>query len=118
MLEHDDIRKKAEKYFLIGIVLLTLAYGLFRAYPLLLGPRITLYYPNEGDSVASTSFEVSGHVDKVKEITLQGRPIPIDTDGHFKEIITASSPFTTIVLTAVDFYGKEITKVVRVIPQH
>lgn len=117
MLEHYDITKKIEKYFLILLVIASLGYGGFRTYPLLTGPKVTIYNPKDGDLVASTTFEVSGHASHVKEITLQGRSIPIGTDGHFNELITAQAPYTTIVITAQDFYGAKITKVLRVIPQ-
>lgn len=89
---------------------------MFKAYPLVSGPSITIYNPHEGDIVASTTFEVSGKVSKVKEITLQGRPIPIGTDGHFAEILLAQKPYTILVITATDFYGKTITKTLRVAP--
>ncbi len=117
MLEHEDTTRKLEKYFIWALVLIALLYGGFRAYPLLNGPVITLYTPGDGDIVASTSFEVSGKVSRVKEITIQGRPVPIDTEGHFKELLVASPPYTILVITATDFYGASVTKTVSVIPQ-
>lgn len=117
MLEHENATRKIEKILVGLLVIVALCYGGFRAYPLIKGPEITLYSPQEGDAVASSSFEVSGKVSKVREITLQGRPIPIDQDGHFKELLVASPPYTILVLTATDFYGNSITKTVSVIPQ-
>lgn len=117
MLEHEDTTKRIEKYLLLLLVVVALSYGGFRAYPLIKGPEITLYSPNDGDIVASTTFEVSGKVSKVKEITLQGRPIPIDQEGYFKEVLVASYPYTILVLTATDSYGSTITKTVSVTPQ-
>jgi hypothetical protein len=112
-----DLRKKLE---ILGIIILigtALLYGVFKAYPLILGPTITIYNPHDGDVVPHTIFEVSGKVSRVKEITLQGRPIPIGTDGHFTEILTAEAPYTIIVITATDFYGKTLTKTLRVVPE-
>ena len=117
MLSHYDFRKKLETYGVIALILIALCYGGWKAYPLLVGPKITIYNPHDGDMVASTTFELSGHVSQVKEITIQGRPIPIGTDGHFTEILTAQAPYTILVLTATDFYGKNITKTLRVIPE-
>jgi hypothetical protein len=118
MLEHEHTQRKLERYFILFLVVIALLYGGFRAYPLIKGPEITLYSPKEGDIVATSSFEVSGKVSKVREITLQGRPIPIDQDGHFKELLVASHPYTILVLTATDFYGNTVTETVSVIPQH
>jgi hypothetical protein len=95
----------------------SIAYGGFRAYPLLAGPNIVIYNPHDGDKVPNSTFEVSGKVTRVKEVTLQGRPIPIGTDGHFTEILIASRPYTILILTATDFYGKTITKTLRVAPE-
>ena len=96
---------------------MALSYGGFRAYPLIVGPKVTLYNPHDGDIVSSSTFELSGQVSRVKEITIQGRPIPIGTDGHFTEILVAEAPYTILVVTATDFYGKTITKTIRVIPK-
>ncbi len=117
MLEHNDTRKKIEIFFIGFLVLLALSYGIWRAYPLIAGPQIVIYNPHDGDYVASTTFELSGTVSRGKEITIQGRLIPIDTDGNFKEILIAQSPYTILVITATDFYGATITKTLRVIPK-
>lgn len=117
MLEHYDLRKKIEFYLLGGLILISLIYGGFRAYPLITGPTITIYNPQDGDTVASTTFELSGKVSRVKEITVQGRLIPIGTDGHFTEILIAEAPYTILIISATDFYGATVTKTLRVIPK-
>ncbi len=117
MLEHYDLRKKIELFLLGGLILISLVYAGFRAYPLIIGPTITIYNPQDGDTVASTTFELSGKVSKVKEITVQGRLIPIGTDGHFTEILIAEAPYTILVISATDFYGAIVTKTIRVIPK-
>lgn len=117
MLEHTDVRKNIERYSIGFLVLVALIYGIFRTYPLIAGPQITIYNPHDGDTVSSTTFELSGEVLRVKEITIQGRPIPIGTDGHFAEMLMAQAPYTTIVIAASDFYGKTTVKTIRVIPE-
>ena len=117
MIEPYDLRKKIELYF-VGLLLLTaLVYGISRAYPLIAGPKITIYSPQDGENVASSTFEVSGQVLRANEITLQGRPITIDTEGHFREVLVAYSPYTILVLHATDKYGATVTKTLRVIPK-
>ncbi len=115
VIEYRDVRRKIE-IFLIGfLVCATLLYGGFKLFPLIVGPQITIYSPHDGDTVSTPTFELSGQVSKVREITVQGRPIPIGTDGHFAEIVLAQAPYTILVITATDFYGKTITKTIRVI---
>lgn len=99
------------------LFIIAVSYGFFRIYPLLRGPSITVYNPHDGDTVPNTIFEISGEVSPVKEITLQGRPIPVDESGHFTEILVAESPYTIIILTATDTHGKTITKTLSVTPK-
>lgn len=117
MIEYYDLRKKIEIFLITLLILIAVIYGGIKAYPLLAGPKITVYSPQDNSTVASTTFELSGKATRVKEITIQGRPIPIDTEGKFSEILVPQSPYTIIVLTATDFYGVTITKTLRVIPQ-
>lgn len=118
MLSPYDLRRKLEIYGFGALLAISLSYGGFKAYPLIIGPTITIYNPHDGDTVSKTTFEISGQVSRVKEITIQGRPVPIGTDGHFTEILMAQQPYTIIVITATDFYEKTITKTLRVIPEN
>lgn len=117
MTPYYDLRKRLEIALLAGLVLVALLYGVFRAYPLIAGPSITIYSPADGDYVASTTFEVSGKVKRANVITIQGKPITIDTEGHFSETLVAQSPYTILVVVATDSYGETISKTMRVIPQ-
>lgn len=117
MLEQHTLRKKIEIYSITLLIILVGIYGCFLAYPLIVGPRITIYSPNDNDTVPGTTFEISGKVSRIKEITIQGRPIPVDEDGYFREILVSSLPYTEIVITATDSYGKSIVKTLRVIPK-
>ena len=112
-----DLRKQLELYLAGFLIVIALLYGGFRAYPLIAGPKITIYSPKDGEIVASSTFQISGIVFRAKEITIQGRPITIDTEGHFSETLISQEPYTIIVLTAIDNYGARVTKTLRVIPK-
>ncbi len=111
-----DPRKKIEIFAVVLLVCVALVYGGFRAYPLVAGPSISLYAPQDGDTVASTTFQISGQVRRTREITLQGKPITIDGDGRFVETLVAHSPYTILVLVATDQYGAKVYKTLRVVP--
>ncbi len=112
-----DLRKQLEIYFFGMLIITAVLYGGWKIYPLIAGPHITITSPHDGDTVASTTFQITGRVSRVKNIEIQGRPIPIDKEGNFIEVITAQNPYTTIVITATDFYNATITKTLRVIPK-
>ena len=117
MSDSYDSRKRIETYFISFLVCIALIYGLYRAYPLLAGPSVTVTSPHDGDVVASTTFQVIGSTKRAKIITLQGRPITIDQTGAFNETLVASPPYTILLITATDSYGKTVTKTIRVVPK-
>ena len=112
-----DLRKQIEIYVIGILILIAMVYGVFRAYPLIAGPKITIYSPNDGDVVASSTFQISGQVLRSKEITLQGKSITIDTEGRFTETLVPHAPYTILVIVATDAYGATVTKTLRVIPE-
>ena len=117
MTPYYDLRKRLELISIGLLVLVAVLYGAFRAYPLVAGPSITIYSPANGEYVASTTFEVSGRVKRANLITLQGRPITIDTDGHFAETLVAQAPYTILYIVATDAYGETVSKTLKVIQQ-
>lgn len=117
MTPYYDLRKRLEIGLLAGLAAITILYGAFRAYPLVAGPSITIYSPANGDYVASTTFEISGQVKRANLITLQGKPITIDTEGRFTEMLVAQFPYTILVLVATDSYGETVSRTLRVVPQ-
>ena len=117
MIEFYDLRKQLEVVFIGTLLVIALVYGLFRAYPLIMGPSISITNLQDGDTVASTTFAISGTVLRAKDITLQGKHIAIDDEGNFTETLVASPPYTILVLVATDKYGATETKTLRVIPK-
>ena len=112
-----DSRKLIEIYIIGILIIIAIIYAGFRAYPLLTGPKITIDYPQNYDIVASSTFQISGQVLRAKEITLQGKPITIDTEGRFIETLVPQYPYTTIIVTAVDNYDVSRVKTLRVTPK-
>lgn len=112
-----DLRKQVELLLVGFLVLSAILYGGFRAYPLLTGPSIIINTPLDGETVDGSTFQISGTVLRSKEITLQGRLITVDTEGHFSETLVSQQPYTIIVMTALDTYGTKITKTLRVAPK-
>ncbi len=112
-----DLRKSIGHISLGILVLFAVLYGGFKGYYLVAGPSITVYSPHDGDVVASSTFEISGKVARAQKITVQGRPINIDTEGRFIETLVAQAPYTILVLVATDKYGLTVSETLRVIPK-
>lgn len=110
-------RDQIKNIMFVALFMIAIVYGLSRAYPLLVGVKITVNYPTERDVVASSSFKISGQVTHAKEIKIQGRPVNIDTEGNFNETLVAHYPYTLIVLEATDKYENKVIKTIRVTSQ-
>jgi hypothetical protein len=117
MIEKHALQKKIGQLLLYFLIIVAIVYGLFRAYPLIVGPSVDVFTPIDDDIVASTTFKISGKATRAKTIEIQGRLVPINTEGFFDEILVADYPYTDIIIRATDFYGKSITKMIRVIPK-
>lgn len=117
MINNINTGKKIEIGIFLFILIVAILYGGSRAVPLLSGPSIEIYSPKDGEAVASTTFEISGRTTHAKEITLQGKPISINTEGYFTERLVASPPYTIIVLVATDRYGRREEKILNVTPE-
>ena len=113
----DSIRNIITKWSILLLIVIVVGYGLFRVYPFFIGPVITVYSPKDGEQVTSSTFQVSGKVERAKEIRLQGRPITINTEGLFNETLVTHAPYTILVLEATGSYGKKVQKVLQVSPQ-
>lgn len=112
-----NLRKQLELYFFWTLVIISFSYGVFKIYPLILGPKIIILSPKDKETVSSSTFIVSGKVSRVKNIVLQGRPIVIDKEGNFNEILVAEEPSTKIILIATDLYDKTTIKTLEVLPK-
>ncbi len=117
MIEFHDFRRQLEIGLVVVLLLTAFGYGTWRALPLITGPKIAITNLEDGDTVASTTFQISGTVKRAKEITLQGKAITIDDQGRFTETLVATYPYTILVLVATDKYGAIETKTLRVIPE-
>lgn len=109
-----DLRKKIEVYLFSLLLLTALSYGGWRAYPLIAGPNVVITSPKNDDVLPSGTFSITGKASRVKNIEVQGRPIPIDQDGNFTEILVSQSPYTILVIKATDFYDKTVVKTLKV----
>lgn len=112
-----NLRKVLGIGSIILLILIPLSYAIFRASPLIIGPQISITSLKDGDTVASSTFQLVGIVKRANKIILQGKPITIDGKGQFSETLVAYPPYTILVLVATDQYGKAATTTLRVIPR-
>ncbi|HEY4502590.1 MAG TPA: hypothetical protein VJH21_02035 [Candidatus Paceibacterota bacterium] len=106
---------RSSRTYFIGIsiafsLFLLAGYALFEARFILLGPKITIEAPQNGDFFSQSEVTVSGHVENIVRISLNDRPIFIDEEGHFNEKLLVQKGYTIITVKAEDRFGREIKK--------
>ncbi len=97
----------------ILVILLIAAYALWRSFAYARGPAITLSEPTNFASIISTTTHVIGRVERANSITLNGKAITIDEQGHFDETILVFPGTNFLTLEAKDQFERKIdTKVI------
>lgn len=104
---------KKLSYFLFGALLI--AYILFQARFLIIGPRITVDTPKDNSVVDAGVVAVAGGAENVSTLTLDDRPIYTDTQGRWQDKLIAPQGITIIKLIARDRFGRETEKMIRIV---
>ncbi|MES2214136.1 MAG: hypothetical protein V4465_01970 [Patescibacteria group bacterium] len=106
----------APKHLFYAILfLLLVAYSLFQARFLILGPSIRIDSPADGATVPTPVVRVTGNAQNIAYISLDDRPIFIDAKGNFSEKLIAAPGLDIITLRARDRFGRSTEKQIRVV---
>lgn len=95
----------------VGVILAAIiVYGLIEAWPLLLGPSLTIISPLEGETIPSGIVHVRGRVTHSSAFTLNGAPLLGYEKGDFSTTLTFSHGTSILEFTAKDRFGRTITQ--------
>ena len=90
-----------------------LLYAYFEVRGLLYGPRISI------DSNITTSHDqyvlISGHAERIAELSVNGAPVPVTTDGLFEVPYLLAPGNNQIMFDARDSYGNTASQTVEVV---
>lgn len=99
---------------LIGILLvLFVAYALYEGRGLFYGPTIDV--PDATVTVYDATTIVRGHTERITELLLNGKTIPVTEEGDFAETLILAPGSNYLVLEARDARGRKTQKVVHVV---
>lgn len=113
MLFASNHRTYLVKIFFALFLLGLLAYGVFEARFLILGPSITVETPENGAFVTENTVIVEGKTSNISRIALNDRPIFIDEAGRFAERLVLSEGYTIMKLTIADRFGRERQEIIH-----
>ena len=97
---------------LILLVLIFSAYAIWQVKGILEPPKLEVYSPPEGFVTQSLNVIVEGNTNKENKVTVNGKEIMVNEEGHFSNKIDLSKGINTINIVASKKHGKttEITR--------
>lgn len=102
------------RFVIILSVLLLVSYGIFNARNLIIGPTIEIFSPAKDMETRENVLTVSGRAQNIAFISLNEKPISINTDGLFQEKLLLSPGSNIIEIKARDRFKKEVQKTIIV----
>ncbi len=107
-------RFNLKKFIFIFSVFLLIIYGLFNARNILLGPKIEIFYPSKESETENNMTEIKGRAQNIIFLSLNERPISVDTEGYFEEKMLLSVGFNTIEIKAKDRFKNEVIEKLKI----
>lgn len=106
MISRNGIKKILKISIISLISLIILGYAYFAFHDFINGPKITVFQPISGSSITTSSVELVGKAVRIQDITLNDRPILIDEEGNFTEILILAPGYNAFLLSAHDKFNR------------
>lgn len=109
------INLKPKHWFLIVLFVLLVAYSLYQARFLILGPRIEVTAPFSGQTVQSPMVTIEGTAKNVAWISLNDYQIFTDENGRWSEEVLISEGISIMTVKARDRFGRETKTSIQIV---
>jgi hypothetical protein len=103
-----------KRFVIVFSVLLLVSYGIFNARCLIMGPSVEIFSPAENTETKENVITIKGKAENVSFISLNEKPIFVDTEGLFEEKLLLSPGSNIIQIRATDRFKKEILKTIKI----
>ena len=101
--------------FLIILFILLVAYSLFQARALIIGPKISIESPADGKTVDDPLVVISGQSKNIAWLSLNDHQIFTDEEGEWSEKLLVSPGISIMTVKARDRFGRETEESVRMV---
>ncbi|HUD04115.1 MAG TPA: hypothetical protein VMR73_01320 [Candidatus Paceibacterota bacterium] len=115
MTQREKTRKWLKVFIIAFVAVIIVGYGTFQFRNLVLGPRIWIASPIDGEATTTQIILVSGTIKNAAFITFNGAQIFTDENGAWSDDIVLMSGYNVLTLVAKDRFGKVATKILHVI---
>lgn len=118
MIAREINRQTYLKMIALGLLFVVIiVYGALKTRNVLLGPEISIDYPQSGSTILSPLVTVSGQAKRIAKIYFNDRKIFTDDTGAFKESLLLARGYNILEFKAEDGFGREVTKKVELVLQ-
>ncbi len=104
---------KLGRIFLVIFFVLLILYALYEAWGMLFGPSIAI--PSESVTVYEQYTLITGHAERITELRLNGKPIPVTESGEFEEPYVLAEGTNYLILEAQDARGRETRETLTIL---
>lgn len=94
--------------------LTVLGYGIYKAMPIFLGPKIEISSPKNGEIVEGTSISVSGTLLRAKTFYINGIPTAFTEGGFFQTKLAVYPGSNILTLEVQDRFGRTISETLNI----
>jgi hypothetical protein len=101
-------------FVVIASVVLLVTYGLFNARDMLIGPTLEIFSPDKNIETKSNMLSIKGRAENISFISLNDKPIHVDTEGFFEEKLLLDPGQNIIEIKARDRFRKEVAQTINV----
>ncbi|OHB09647.1 MAG: hypothetical protein A3G05_00745 [Candidatus Zambryskibacteria bacterium RIFCSPLOWO2_12_FULL_45_14] len=109
------IEIKPKTSLLIVLFVVLAVYALYQARALLVGPRVWITSPEDGERVSTPLIVMEGQSRNIAWISLNGRQIFTDEEGRWSEKLIVSEGTSIMTVEASDRFGRETKKSIRIV---
>jgi hypothetical protein len=97
------------KYLILGVILIIAGYGLVKAWSLLEGPSLSIYFPPNNATFPGGTVAIRGNAARAAELTLDGASVLHQENGDFSTTLTFPSGDSELTFVATDLFGRTAT---------
>lgn len=106
MINRDGIKKILKSILFILIIIVVIGYSFFSFRDYISGPKITVTYPENGSTIATSTVEVRGQALHIRDITINNKPIVIDKLGNFVYTLVLFPGYNSTLIFAKDKFNR------------
>jgi hypothetical protein len=102
-------------FAVLGVVIVLGFYFFHQSKDFLMGPRITVDYPQNGQTLNNPLVSIKGKVLNAATLLVNGHAIITDNFGNFEKKLLLAKGYNIIELSAKDKFGRVIDKKLEVV---